>query len=75
MNSNFYDKEITTASFSELKNLLRFLTKLGSPHPTIIGGWAVYAYEKSMGSRDIDIVMVSEVDANLPEKSIEEIKK
>jgi len=62
MSSNFYDKEILTASFNELKKLLKFLEELGTPHPTITGGWAVYAYEKSMGSRDIDIVMVSEAD-------------
>ena len=58
----FYDEESLTASFEELKKLLAFLEKLGTPHPTIIGGWAVYAYEKGMGSRDIDLVMVSEAD-------------
>lgn len=63
MSTNFYDKESTTASYAELKKLLQFLTDLGAPHPTIIGGWAVYAYEKGSGSRDIDIVMVSEEDA------------
>jgi len=58
----FYDEETTTASFEELKKLLKFLEDLGTPHPAITGGWAVYAYEKGMGSRDIDIVMVSEAD-------------
>jgi len=62
MSSEFYDPEILSASFIELKKLLKFLEKLGVPNPTIIGGWAVYAYEKGMGSRDIDIVMVSESD-------------
>jgi len=62
MSSEFYDPETLSASFDELKKLLKFLDKLGVPHPAIIGGWAVYAYEKGMGSRDIDIVMVSESD-------------
>ncbi len=61
--SDFYDKESTTASYEELKKLLKFLEKLGAPHPTITGGWAVYAYEDGLGSRDIDIVMVTEEDA------------
>jgi len=62
MSSEFYDDESLTASFSELKKLLKFLENLGVPHPTITGGWAVYAYEGGSGSRDIDIVMVSEAD-------------
>lgn len=28
-----------------------------------LGGWAVYAYEGGIGSRDIDIVMTGEEDA------------
>jgi len=63
MNSDFHDKESTTASFNELKKLLKFLDDLGVPHPTITGGWAVYGYEGGLGSRDIDIVMVTEEDA------------
>ena len=62
MSLGFYDEETVTASFEELKKLLTFLKKLDRPHPVITGGWAVYAYEKGLGSRDIDIVMVSEAD-------------
>lgn len=63
MSENFYDDESISASFIELKKLLNFLKELGKPRPAIIGGWAVYAYEGGLGSRDIDIVMASEEDA------------
>ncbi len=63
MSDDFYDEESTSASFNELKKLLIFLDKLGVPRPAITGGWAVYAYEKGKGSRDIDVVMVTEEDA------------
>ncbi|MDH3313777.1 MAG: hypothetical protein OEM28_11635 [Nitrosopumilus sp.] len=63
MSGNFYDDESLTASFVELKKLLDFLQELGTPRPAITGGWAVYAYEGGLKSRDIDIVMASEEDA------------
>ncbi len=62
MSSEFYDSETITASFNELRKILQFLERLGSPRPTITGGWAVYAYAGGSGSRDIDIVMISEED-------------
>ncbi len=54
--ANFYDNEITNVSFQELQNFLTWMNRRGS-FPTIIGGWAVYAYEGGLGSRDIDVVM------------------
>jgi len=63
VSGNFYDGESLTASFAELKKLLGFLQELGTPRPAIVGGWAVYAYEGGLKSRDIDIVMASEEDA------------
>ena len=56
MASNFYDDEITDASFEELKKFLNWMNLRGT-YPTIIGGWAVFAYEGGIGSRDIDVVM------------------
>lgn len=60
---HFYNNDVTTASFEELKMLLGYLDRLGRPRPAITGGWAVYAYEGGIGSRDIDIVMTGEHDA------------
>jgi len=56
MANNFYDEEITKESFQELKKFLWWMNKRGT-YPTIIGGWAVFAYEGGIGSRDIDAVM------------------
>ena len=56
MVSNFYDDEITKESFQELRRFLSWMNMRGS-YPTIIGGWAVFAYEGGIGSRDIDVVM------------------
>jgi len=56
MASNFYEDEITDASFKELKRFIEWMNRRGT-YPTVIGGWAVYAYEGGIGSRDIDVVM------------------
>jgi len=52
----WYHKEITEASYNELIILTRWINKIYGYYPFIIGGWAVYSYSKSLGSRDIDIV-------------------
>jgi hypothetical protein len=52
----WYSKEITEASYNELIELTKWINKIYGYHPFIIGGWAVYSYTKSLGSRDIDIV-------------------
>lgn len=62
MSEEFYNEEILTASFKELETFLTFLKGLGKPHPIIIGGWAVYSYKHGLGSRDIDVIMISDAD-------------
>jgi len=52
----WYNKEITEASYKELITLTTWINHIYGYHPFIIGGWAVYSYSKSLGSRDIDIV-------------------
>ena len=53
-----YDEEVTDASFEILKEFLKETERIGIK-PIIIGGWAVEAYKKSKGSKDIDIVVNS----------------
>jgi len=53
---NWYRKEITEESYKELINLTKWCNVLLGYHPVIIGGWAVFHYSPSLGSRDIDIV-------------------
>lgn len=52
----WYNDEITEASFKELVNLTKWINEKYGYHPVVIGGWAVYFYTNSLGSRDIDIV-------------------
>lgn len=52
----WYRKEITEASYNELITLTKWINEIYGYYPFIIGGWAVYSYSKSLGSRDIDIV-------------------
>ena len=54
--NEWYYKELTEASYNELITLTRWINKIYGYYPFIIGGWAVYSYSKSLGSRDIDIV-------------------
>lgn len=55
LNEHYYD-EITKASFKEMIALAKWLNKVHSHYPLIIGGWAVWCHTKGLGSRDIDIV-------------------
>jgi len=52
----WYHTEVTEASFKELINLTKWINERYGYYPVVIGGWAVYSYAKSLGSRDIDIV-------------------
>jgi len=52
----WYREEIAEASYNELITLTKWINKIYGYYPFIIGGWAVYSYSKSLGSRDIDIV-------------------
>lgn len=54
--NEWYYKEITEASFRELISLTKWVNKIYGYYPIIIGGWAVYSYVASLGSRDIDLV-------------------
>lgn len=50
-----YPSELTEKSFKELADFVNFM-KIKGHIPLIVGGWAVYAYTKGLGSRDIDVV-------------------
>ena len=53
-----YSSEITSQSVIELQNLTKWQKINHGEWTTIIGGWAVWTYyQKSFGSRDIDIVL------------------
>ncbi|MDI6917513.1 MAG: hypothetical protein QMC80_06925 [Thermoplasmatales archaeon] len=54
--NEFYTKEIIEESYKELINFVGWINKHYGYYPVIIGGWAVFSYVKSMGSRDIDII-------------------
>lgn len=57
-----YAEEVTDTSFELLKKFLNMVKRKGI-RPIIIGGWAVEAFMKSKGSKDIDIVIQrSDVD-------------
>jgi hypothetical protein len=67
-----YVKEITDVSFDLLKKFLKMMEGKGI-QPIIIGGWAVEAFKKSKGSKDIDIVIRgSDVDKLLSDSFFEE---
>jgi hypothetical protein len=54
--NEWYRKEVTEASFKELISLTKWINKIYGYFPVVIGGWAVYSYVASLGSRDIDLV-------------------
>jgi len=51
-----YYEEMTDQSFKEMLNICNWLNDVYGHHPVIIGGWAVYLHNPSLGSRDIDIL-------------------
>ena len=53
-----YTKEVTDESLQLLKNFLNLVKEKGV-EVVIIGGWAVEAFKKGPGSKDIDIVLRS----------------
>lgn len=57
-----YNSEITSQSLVELQNLTKWQKEKHGEWTTVIGGWAVWTYyEDSFGSRDIDLVLPSDV--------------
>jgi len=64
MSHDDYGRELTDASFAELKEFLKWMNEKKGVYPIVIGGWAVYAYKQALGSKDIDVVMPTERDAN-----------
>lgn len=74
-----YSTEITSQSIIELQNLTKWQKEHHGEWTTIIGGWAVWTYfQDSFGSRDIDIVLPSDVvkrveitDTYFPKNQIE----
>jgi len=55
--ADWYNKELTNASFKELINFIKWCNKIYGYHPVIVGGWAVWHYAKHAKSRDIDVIM------------------
>ena len=58
---NDYDKRITDASFQILEKFLELINKKGI-QSVIIGGWATEAFKEGIGSKDIDVVMLTDGD-------------
>lgn len=55
-----YQKRWTDLSLKELVNFSRWMNEVLGYHPTVIGGWAVYFYNRrGLGSRDIDVLLPS----------------
>lgn len=53
-----YTEEITSQSREELQKLTKWQKQKHGTWTSVIGGWAVWTYyEKSFGSRDIDLVL------------------
>ena len=44
--------------------LCKWLNEIHGYHPIIIGGWAVYLYYPTLGSRDIDVLFPNRVLKN-----------
>ncbi len=70
MSFNDYNKEFTESSFIELKKFLKWMNDKKGIIPIIIGGWAVYAYNPVIGSKDIDVVVPTsrDIEKNLLEE-------
>ena len=49
-------KDIIEASFDELKTVLAWSNDNDEKDLVLVGGWAVYTYNRWYGSVDIDIV-------------------
>jgi hypothetical protein len=54
-----YNEKWMDLSLTELENFAKWMNDILGYHPTIIGGWAVYFYNPSLGSIDIDVVLPS----------------
>lgn len=53
-----YSEKVTSESKKELIKFAKWLKEKHGDWPTVIGGWAVWAYyDKGFGSRDIDLVL------------------
>jgi hypothetical protein len=53
-----YSEEVTSESKKELVKFAKWLHEKHGDWPTVIGGWAVWAYyDKGFGSRDMDLVL------------------
>lgn len=56
-----YDSSITGKSKEELVKFAKWFNKYHGSWPTVIGGWAVWAYyPNGFGSRDVDVVLPSD---------------
>jgi hypothetical protein len=52
-----YDPAVTDLSLQELLRFGRWTNTVYGYHPIVVGGWAVYFYARSLGSKDIDIIL------------------
>ena len=64
--SEDYRKEITSTSIIELQQLTKWQKVHHGSWSTIIGGWAVWTYyQESFGSRDIDLILPSDLNKRI----------
>jgi len=58
---DLYDNPLTTQSQKELVKFAKWFHKKNDTWPSVIGGWAVWAYYKNgFGSRDVDLILPSD---------------
>ncbi len=55
-----YSSAITDLSLRELQEFAKWYNEKIGNYPIIVGGWAVYCYTKSLGSKDIDVVFLGD---------------
>jgi len=61
-----YEEEITSQSLEELQKLTKWQKQNHGTWSTIIGGWAVWTYyQESFGSRDIDLILPSNMEQRM----------
>ena len=60
--TEWYNPDITSASYKELNKFTHWCNKIFGYYPIIIGGWAVYYYTNQAQSRDIDLILPTNQD-------------
>lgn len=55
---DYYRNTVTAPSYVELLRFGGWLNQVYGYHPIVVGGWAVFLYARSLGSKDIDIDII-----------------